>query len=472
MRDDRSDLVVIGAGIAGLIAANRAAELGLRCTVLERGEGQYVCNTRLTGGMFHICMKNIARPSDESFRSILQAVPDLPSHDLARAVAENGERMVRWLRRQGVRLIKAGPDEAYWWVLAPPRTMQIGMPWKGRAGDVMMHTLEEGLIRRGGAIVRGAHAEALCMTGGVCTGVEAVVQDARRTFQASAVVIADGGFQSNLSMLRHYITPKPESLFQRCAPGGNGDGIRMAQALGAKTVGMSSFYGHVLNRAVFSNPALWPYPIMDRVVAAGIAVDAHGVRFMDEGLGGVYQANQIAKMADPLSAVAIFDAEIWHQAGRQSKLSAPNPALIKRGGVLWQATDLPSLARLAGLPPDALCSTIEAYNAAVRSQATAELSPARSPTKFKPAVIATQPFFAAPLCAGITYTMGGIATDASARVIDQDDCAIPGLYAAGCTTGGLEGGAMAGYVGGLVKSGTMAMLAAESIAAARLPVPG
>ena len=428
MRDDRSDLVVIGAVIAGLIAANRAAELGLRCTVLERGEGQYVCNTRLTGGMFHICMKNIARPSDESFRSILQAVPDLPSHDLARAVAENGERMVRWLRRQGVRLIKAGPDEAYWWVLAPPRTMQIGMPWKGRAGDVMMHTLEEGLIRRGGAIVRGAHAEALCMTGGVCTGVEAVVQDARRTFQASAVVIADGGFQSNLSMLRHYITPKPESLFQRCAPGGNGDGIRMAQALGAKTVGMSSFHGHVLNRAVFSNPALWPYPIMDRVVAAGIAVDAHGVRFMDEGLGGVYQANQIAKMADPLSAVAIFDAE--------------------------------------------MCSTIEAYNAAVRSQATAELSPARSPTKFKPAVIATQPFFAAPLCAGITYTMGGIATDASARVIDQDDCAIPGLYAAGCTTGGLEGGAMAGYVGGLVKSGTMAMLAAESIAAARLPVPG
>lgn len=461
-----SDLVVIGGGAAGLIAANRAAELGLRCTVLEAGVGQYVCNTRLTGGMFHICMKDIARPPPESLSAIRQAVPDMPCPDLAHAVADNGERLVRWLRKQGVRLIKAGPDEAYWWVLAPPRTMQMGMPWKGRAGDVMMRTLEEQLISRGGNLIRGAKAEALGMGNGACIGVNALVNQNPEFFSARAILIADGGFQSNLTMLRQYITPRPEAVFQRCAPAGQGDGIRMAQAIGAKTIGMASFYGHVLNRAVFDNPNLWPYPILDRVIAAGIAVDGQGMRFMDEGRGGIYQANQIARQSDPLSAIAIFDAGIWQTAGRISKLSAPNPAMRKRGGILWEAADLPALARAAGLPVEALCKTVEDYNTAVSGRTTDALTPARSTSKFAPSPIRTPPYYAAPLCAGITYTMGGIAIDGLGRVLDESDQAIPGLYAAGSTTGGLEGGEMAGYVGGLVKSGVMALLAAETIAAA------
>lgn len=460
-----SDLVVIGGGGAGLIAANRAAELGLRCTVLEAGVGQYVCNTRLTGGMFHICMKDIARPAQESLDAIRQAVPDMSSTALAQAIADNGERLVRWLRMQGVRLIKAGPDEAYWWVLAPPRTMQMGMPWKGRAGDVMMRTLEEQLLRRGGTLIRGARAEALCMTDGACTGVHASVKEAREFFSARAVVIADGGFQSNPAMLKQYITPRPEAVFQRCAPAGQGDGIRMAQAIGARTTGMDSFYGHVLNRAVFDNPNLWPYPILDRVIAAGIAVDAHGQRFLDEGRGGIYQANQIARQADPLSAVAIFDAGIWQSAGRISKLSAPNPAMIKRGGILWEAADLPALARAASLPVEALCKTVADYNAAVSAHTTEKLNPARTTGKFMPSAILTPPYYAAPLCAGITYTMGGVAIDSRGRVLNETDRAIPGLYAAGSTTGGLEGGEMAGYVGGLVKAGALALLAAETIAA-------
>jgi fumarate reductase flavoprotein subunit len=77
------------------------------------------------------------------------------------------------------------------------------------------------------------------------------------------------------------------------------------------------------------------------------------------------------------------------------------------------------------------------------------------------------PFYAIPLCAGITYTMGGILIDGQARVLHEDGGAIAGLYAAGATTGGLEGGPLAGYVGGLLKAGVMGMRAAQCIAGSR-----
>ena len=73
------------------------------------------------------------------------------------------------------------------------------------------------------------------------------------------------------------------------------------------------------------------------------------------------------------------------------------------------------------------------------------------------------PFYAMPICAAITNTMGGIVVDGDARVLDKNDKPIPGLYAAGSTVGGLDGGPHAGYVGGLIKA-TIGLRAAETIA--------
>ena len=74
------------------------------------------------------------------------------------------------------------------------------------------------------------------------------------------------------------------------------------------------------------------------------------------------------------------------------------------------------------------------------------------------------PFRAIRLAAGITYTMGGIAIDGSSRVLDRSGHPIEGLFAAGATTGGLEGGATVGYVGGLVKSAVSGFLAGQTVA--------
>ena len=91
------------------------------------------------------------------------------------------------------------------------------------------------------------------------------------------------------------------------------------------------------------------------------------------------------------------------------------------------------------------------------------LSPARGDSPNKAWPIKTPPFYAMPICAAITNTMGGIVVDGDARVLDKNDKPIPGLYAAGSTVGGLDGGPHAGYVGGLIKA-TIGLRAAETIA--------
>lgn len=81
-----------------------------------------------------------------------------------------------------------------------------------------------------------------------------------------------------------------------------------------------------------------------------------------------------------------------------------------------------------------------------------------------PAPIATPPFIAIPICPGVTNTMGGIAIDGHGRVRRPDGSTIAGLYAAGGSTGGLEGGGALGYVGGLIKACVFGLRAGEDAA--------
>ncbi|HSV77976.1 MAG TPA: FAD-binding protein, partial [Ramlibacter sp.] len=89
----------------------------------------------------------------------------------------------------------------------------------------------------------------------------------------------------------------------------------------------------------------------------------------------------------------------------------------------------------------------------------------RSSDQTKPHAIRSLPLMAIPICPGITYTMGGIDIDANAQVLDTGGNPIPGLFAAGATTGGIEGGQNAVYIGGLIKAGSFGLLAAERVAA-------
>jgi fumarate reductase flavoprotein subunit len=276
-------------------------------------------------------------------------------------------------------------------------------------------------------------------------------------------VIADGGFQANRDLIGKYITGAPDKLRQRNTETGRGDGLRMAINAGADAVSLDKFYGHVLSRDAMTEENLWPYPQLDVVCAKGIVVTPDGCRFADEGYGGIYLTNEIAGLADPLSAIAVFDRTVWEDA-RETDIVPPNPSLTENGGTLLEAASLIDLAQIAGIDVGGLAATVAGYNDLVRSGNTSALLPVRTTTTYPAHPIEHSPFYAIPLCAGITVTSGGLAVDKDAQVLNKNGVPIAGLYAAGSAVGGLEGGPRAGYVGGLIKAFGIGRIAGRAVA--------
>lgn len=94
-----TDIVIVGGGITGLTAGNRAAQLGLKALVLEKGTAdKYLCNTRYTDGTLHVCMSDIMSGEDALLEKIETICGGVARRDLARAVAKDAERAVRWLQ--------------------------------------------------------------------------------------------------------------------------------------------------------------------------------------------------------------------------------------------------------------------------------------------------------------------------------------------------------------------------------------
>ncbi len=462
------DVAVVGGGISGLVAGARMAELGVRVVVVEKGKGErYLCNSRYTGGFFHVAFQEIHADGATLVKAIDGATRGTADPALARAVAAETRLAVDWLKSKGVKFMKGGAEGWKHNMLAPPGLLKPGLHWEGRGGDVMLRTLAGSLKASGGSLLLATRARRLLMDAGRCVGLEAEREDGGTArIDASSVVLCDGGFQGNATLLREFITPAPEKLRQRGAATGGGDALLMAREVGARLVGMDQFYGHLLCRDAMQGDTLWPYPIMDVLSRSGIVVDGGARRFMDEGGGGVFMSNAIARLADPLSTTAIFDEAIWDGPGREFLLPA-NPNLVSAGGTLYTAPSLAELARTLGLPGEALEATVAEYNAAVGARRTEGLSPPRTTSEYPAHPVRTAPFHAVRLCAGITYTMGGVAVGADGGVEDREGRPIPGLFAAGCCTGGLEGGERSGYVGGLAKSSVSALRVANHLAARR-----
>lgn len=464
--DATCDVAVVGGGIAGLTAALRLAQAGKTVLLCERQvERDYVCNTRMTSGAMHCCQTDVDTDPAELekiiTRRISQARPDL-----AHAVAYGGARFVRWLQSAGVPVTKGVDYPQFGYTIQPPALVPDGYAWKGRGGDQMMQRLEAGLTKLGGSLRRGHEADTVLLENGRVTGVAGrTAVGSRFTIHAQAVVLAGGGFEANPQMLRERGIRAPEKLFPRHAGAGTGLCLAMAAAAGAAATNLGGFYGHVLSKDAFANDKLWPFPYLDPILQAGIVVAGDGRRFTDEGQGGTAVANAIARLDDPANVTVIVDDRIWNERGIKTPPPpyAPNPRLTEAGGTMMSADTLDELAVQAGLPADLLKSEVESFNAAVHAGTTAGLVPARSSVKARPLPIESPPFRAFPAVAAISYTMDGIAIDGHSRALDPAGRPVPGLYAAGCVTGGLEGGPNAGYVNGLLKSGTTALIAAETI---------
>lgn len=464
------DMIVIGAGLAGLAAANRGLELGKRVLLLERSDDpRHVCASRTNGGVFHVGFRTVTADPEELVQVMRRATGEFTTLPLARALAFNAERGIRWLEGLGTEFVAMTPDDG--WkdhVLAPLGFHdQTQMTWEGLGADRLITRLEDRVRTLGGEVLHGFRVSELSIKGGAVNGVVADGPGAAQRFEAGAVVVADGGFEANPEMMRRYIAREPRNLKLRGTESGYGDGIRMAASAGAKLLSMDAFYGHILSADCLRLDTLSPFPFLEFLASTGMLVDVDGDRFVDETLGGHYTSNALARHKDGLAFV-IFDDAMWNGIGRHF-FAPPNPNLVKGGGTLHKADDVNSLADLAGIPRNKLAAHFREREALIASRTSQDSGKLAAMTVFAKGryphePFSTPPFYAAPACAALTSTLGGVAIDERARVLREDDSPIPGLYAAGSVTGGIEGGPQVGYIGGLIKSLVFGLIAAEAIA--------
>ncbi len=465
MKDDGfcADLIIVGGGLAGLTAGVRAAQLGLRPLVLEQGTSEdYACNSRMSGGILHIGFHDPYRPAHELVGIIDRLTNNEAKPELARALAHTGARLLAWLEDQGGKFMRFSPQEGYRWCLSPPRALRAGMDWERRGPDLLLRQMAKTLADLGGRLQLGARVQRLLFEDDHCVGAQGLSAGQETEWRARYCILADGGFQASRQLVEKYITTGFDCLFQRGAATGMGDGLTMAQAAGAALTDCSSFYGHLLCSDAKHNDQVWPYPEIDAIATSGIVVDASGCRCVDEGRTGVGLANELARRGGNNTYFVVFDASIWEGPGTSARIPA-NPLLERAGGTILRADSIAELAQKMGVPQSALVQTVEQYNRALQSGQMDILTVPRSDTG-QQYVIRNGPFMAIPVCPGITYTMGGIDINADAEVLDEEGRPIKGLFAAGATTGGLEGGSHATYLGGLIKAGCFGLLAAERIA--------
>jgi tricarballylate dehydrogenase len=270
------------------------------------------------------------------------------------------------------------------------------------------------------------------------TGLVVEQNGMRQTLAADAIVLACGGFQGNVDMMRAHFGEGAATM-RLISPGtrfNTGDGIRMAQRLGADRSGdWNGMHAEPVDaRARNSAPVVLVYPY-------GIVVDKNGHRFFDEGAGLVHEtwewfARAIHFKAPGSMAYAILDSRLFEIADYQRAIRSELPPV--------SAHTLVALAKLIGVDADNLVATVAAYNAAcvgdpnlfdaTRCDGLAAAQTLQPPKSNWARTVSMPPFLAYPLVGAVAYTFGGLATDDRARVL-RDGAPIPGLFAAGEITG-------------------------------------
>ncbi len=439
------DVVVVGAGLAGLTAAVRAQELGRRVMVLERSPREPGWgNSLVSGGALHAVLRDPRTAPDELVAEIRRLTDGHADESVAHAFAHHAAPALAWVTGHGGVLTADGSAPHRSRVFAPVRTAEPGLRHAGFGVEAFLTGLRGRLIAHGGRVRQPARATTLRPDGGRWV----VGTEDGHEVSAAAVVLADGGFQADPGLVRRYVGC--DSYLLRGVDTSTGDCLRMGLAVGGVAVNMSGFYGHLLVREARRDPGLRPYPILDPLAEVGIVVGPDGRRLVDESHHGVTTTNAVAHCPTPDRCWLVVDDEAWRTVGRAG-VTPPNPYLLDRGATVLSAPTVAALATAMGVDPAGLRATVDAL-------------PGGPPPRTGRLLLATPPLHAIPLLPGITFTFGGLKVDARARLLDASGNVITGLYAAGGTMGGLHGGPRAGYAGGLLEALVFGLIAGTDAA--------
>ena len=463
-----ADVVIIGAGGAGMTAAMTASDEGKSVIILESQAMVGGNSARSTGGMnaaktvyqdanefgegagVEKMLKSAADDyADNEFITSLavtvakqwadyQANPvgyfdsvelmeldtmvggkGINNPELVKTLVEGTAPAIDWLDENGMSLHNVGAFGG-----ASVKRIHRPVNDEGKVvsvGAYLIPLMEKACQDRGVEIILNTTADTILTdANGQAVGVSGTDKDGNTvTVNAKAVVLATGGFGANLDMVASY-KPDLKGFMTTNAPGAQGQGIAMATAIGAATVDMDQIQIHPTVEA--NTSAL----ITEGLRGDGaILVNANGERFTDE----VSTRDKVsaAEIAQPGS----FSWLIVDQA--MADASNVIQGYITKGYTKQGAT-YEELAKEIEVDPTTFAATMEKWNSCVEAKS----DPDFGRTSFANP-LNTAPYYAIKVSAGVHHTMGGVVINSASEVLKEDGTAIPGLFAAGEVTGGIHG---------------------------------
>ncbi|MFQ5636162.1 MAG: FAD-binding protein, partial [Gammaproteobacteria bacterium] len=433
--ETEADVIVVGAGIAGLSAALEAGAAGVGVVVVEwssvagghavKAGGFALVDTPLQRNKGH------ADSPDLAFRDLM-AWGENADADWVRQFVERSRAEVHdWLSGKGVRfnILIDTPEDSV------PRFHFAG----GTAVNVIVPLLREALTRDNIHWAMNSRAEELIAAD---DGVIVVrVRDSRtgdaRLISAAAVVLATGGFQSNPDLVRRYwpaTIDRPDKLLIGAGHRATGDGLRVGRSFGAAVT-------RIDDQVTFINGLPNPRePTRGLHVTnpASIWVNARGDRFVNER--DTTRVTEAAVLGmSPQTHWMIFDAR-----GRR-KLQIRGAEWLNRRSIVTEILDNPrvaaraesiaELAAEAGLPPDRLRATVERYNDFIAAGRDEDFRRFGDADPITDSALQSSPYYALQLWPMTRKNLGGLAIDLEARALGAGGAPVPGLFAAGEVTG-------------------------------------
>ena len=463
-----ADVVVVGAGGAGMTAAITAAAEGKSVVILESQSMVGGNSVRATGGMnagktvyqdenefgesagVEKTLKTAAEKyaDNETITALAKTVSEqwaayqanptgyfdsvelmeldtmiggkgINDPELVETLCANSADAIDWLDEHGITLHNvssfggASVKRIHRPVNAEGKTVSVG--------SYMIPLLQENCEKAGVKMMLDTTAtEILTDANGAAVGVKATGASGETvTVNAKAVVLATGGFGANLDMVVKY-KPELKGFMTTNAPGIQGQGIEMAQTIGAATVDMDQIQIHP---TVEANTAAL---ITEGLRGDGaILINEEGQRFIDEvGTRDVVSAAEIAQTGS-------YSWLVVDQA--MADASSVIQGYIKKGYTVTGST-YEELGKAMGVDAAAFAETMEKWNGYVE----AKNDPDFGRTSFANP-LNTAPYYAVKVTAGVHHTMGGLKINANTEVLNEKGEVIPGLFAAGEVTGGVHG---------------------------------
>lgn len=463
-----ADVVVVGAGGAGMTAAITAAAEGKSVVILESQSMVGGNSVRATGGMnagktvyqdenefgesagVEKTLKTAAEKyaDNETITALAKTVSEqwaayqanptgyfdsvelmeldtmiggkgINDPELVETLCANSADAIDWLDEHGITLHNvssfggASVKRIHRPVNAEGKTVSVG--------SYMIPLLQENCEKAGVKMMLDTTAtEILTDANGAAVGVKATGASGETvTVNAKAVVLATGGFGANLDMVVKY-KPELKGFMTTNAPGIQGQGIEMAEAIGAATVDMDQIQIHP---TVEANTAAL---ITEGLRGDGaILINEEGQRFIDEvGTRDVVSAAEIAQTGS-------YSWLVVDQA--MADASSVIQGYIKKGYTVTGST-YEELGKAMGVDAAAFAETMEKWNGYVE----AKNDPDFGRTSFANP-LNTAPYYAVKVTAGVHHTMGGLKINANTEVLNEKGEVIPGLFAAGEVTGGVHG---------------------------------